>query len=343
MLQRHVAFEAQLGGGAFKSRDRDRVIERIVQPAQMRRLRRDRQLGADQAQIVALARTEHHAMFAETDWFTIAINGGVAHREKRHQAAVPESGRRDLIGPDPEALQCTRTERGGDCDIGGVAAARHQNAAHTRHVVAADRKCASGRRSRPRTTRRNRPADTAAASQHLPDIRCSSAREYSCSGRKRWPDARNHGKRRSARCKPPRRFACCARILIIESRYGYGRNRRWPARAGTRRRAAEQLPGRLQTAGRFRNSGCPTGTEEYVREVLPRVPVARQSALRRHRYPEQSRRWSAEAGRGGASNRLQRFPKGIDVGIYRNCRFREKVIGNHDVARSGIVDIDDEN
>src|ERR1700694_4304598 len=50
---------------------------------------RDDQVGPDQPQVVTLAWTEHHAVFAEADGLPGTIDGGVAHREKRHQPAVP--------------------------------------------------------------------------------------------------------------------------------------------------------------------------------------------------------------------------------------------------------------
>ena len=90
MLQRHGAFETKLGGCPLKSGDGDRVIERIVQPAQMSGLRRDCQVRLDQPQVVTLARPEHHAVFAEPDRLTVTVDGGVAHSEKRHQAPAPE-------------------------------------------------------------------------------------------------------------------------------------------------------------------------------------------------------------------------------------------------------------
>src|ERR1700681_4656385 len=89
MFKRHGALEAKFGRCPLKSGDGDRVIEGIVQPAQMSGLRRDDQVGLDQPQVVTLARAEHHAMFAEADGLTVAVDSGVAHREKRHQAAVP--------------------------------------------------------------------------------------------------------------------------------------------------------------------------------------------------------------------------------------------------------------
>src|SRR5580658_8672775 len=55
----------------------------------MSRLRRDRQVGPDQPQVVTLSRAEHHAMFAQTHRYSIPVDSGVAHREKRHQLAGP--------------------------------------------------------------------------------------------------------------------------------------------------------------------------------------------------------------------------------------------------------------
>src|ERR1700688_4207001 len=89
MFKRHGAFEAEFGCGPLKSGDGDRIIERIVQPAQMSGLRRDDQVGPDQPQVVTLTRAEHHAMFAEADRLTVTVDGGVAHCKKGHQSAVP--------------------------------------------------------------------------------------------------------------------------------------------------------------------------------------------------------------------------------------------------------------
>ena len=88
MFNRHGAFEAKFGCGPLKSGDGDRVIERIVQPAQMRGLRRDLQVRPNQPQVVTFARAEQHAMFPEADGLTVTIDGGVAHCQKGHQSAV---------------------------------------------------------------------------------------------------------------------------------------------------------------------------------------------------------------------------------------------------------------
>src|SRR5579862_5554202 len=86
MFERHGTFKAQLTGGAFEGRDRNRIIERIMKPTQIRRLRGNRQPGADQPEIVTFARPEHHAMLAQTNGFRIAIDGRVMYRKQRHQA-----------------------------------------------------------------------------------------------------------------------------------------------------------------------------------------------------------------------------------------------------------------
>ena len=76
------AFEAEFAGGAFKLSYRNRIIERVVQPAQMGGPRKYLQVGADEAQIVAFARTKHHAVLAQPNWLTIAVNGCVVHGEE---------------------------------------------------------------------------------------------------------------------------------------------------------------------------------------------------------------------------------------------------------------------
>ncbi len=67
MLQGDGALEAELGGVFVECRDSDGVVEWIVQPAQVRGSRRDRQIRADKTQIVTFAGAKHHAMFAEAD------------------------------------------------------------------------------------------------------------------------------------------------------------------------------------------------------------------------------------------------------------------------------------
>jgi hypothetical protein len=84
MFQRHSAFKAKLRRGSFESGNRDGVIEGIVQPSQMGGLRGDDQFSSNQSQIVAGARTEHHAVFAERDRFAVPVDGGMLHREKAH-------------------------------------------------------------------------------------------------------------------------------------------------------------------------------------------------------------------------------------------------------------------
>ena len=128
-----VLSKRQFGRSPLKSGNGDGVIERIVQPAQVNGLRRDDQVGSDQPQVMTRARAEHHAMFAEADGLPVTVDGGVVNRENRHQSAV---GAGNLIGPNPETLQHVGPERRGDRDIGRIAASRHQNPAHPRHIVA---------------------------------------------------------------------------------------------------------------------------------------------------------------------------------------------------------------
>src|SRR5271157_3105585 len=89
MLQRHGAFKTQFRRGPLKRGNGNRVIERVVQPAQLSGLRRDEQTGSDQPEVVTLARAEHHPMFPQADRLPVTINGGVVNCEERHQSAVP--------------------------------------------------------------------------------------------------------------------------------------------------------------------------------------------------------------------------------------------------------------
>ena len=85
MFQRYYAFVTKLRRCPLEGSDSHRVIERIVQPAQTSRLRFDRQVRPYQPQVVALARSEHHAVFAEPDWLRVTIDGGVAYCDNGHQ------------------------------------------------------------------------------------------------------------------------------------------------------------------------------------------------------------------------------------------------------------------
>src|SRR5580693_4905607 len=84
MFQRHRTFKAQLPSGALKRSHRHGIIERIVQPAQLNRLRRNSETGADQPKIVAFSRPEHHAMLSQTNRLRIAVHRRVANGKKCH-------------------------------------------------------------------------------------------------------------------------------------------------------------------------------------------------------------------------------------------------------------------
>ena len=193
MLQRHGAFEAQFGRGPLKSGNGDRVIERVVQPAQLSGLRRDEQIGSDQPQVVTLARAEHHAMFAQADGLPVTVNGGVVNREKRHQSAVPGIS----------SVQTLKLSRKLGPNVVAIATsdASRPRAMRTRlmrgTLLRGSKMC-----QRPPIQASNHaaksPEGKEVAFRHRPDSRCNIAPEYSCSGRRRWRDARSRGKRRSA-------------------------------------------------------------------------------------------------------------------------------------------------
>ncbi len=93
VVEPHPALEAQLARLPGEACDRDAVPERVVDPAEMRRLGRDLDLGRDELLVVAVARPEHHAMLAEGDRPAVAIGRDVADRKDRHLASAYTSPR----------------------------------------------------------------------------------------------------------------------------------------------------------------------------------------------------------------------------------------------------------
>src|SRR5271156_3913088 len=64
--------------------DRDVVAELISPPSEALRLRANLKFGLQNLLIVVVARTQHHPMLAEGDWFLITIGRDVFYRENRH-------------------------------------------------------------------------------------------------------------------------------------------------------------------------------------------------------------------------------------------------------------------
>ena len=81
MLQRHSAFEAEFGRDPLKSGNGDRVIERIVHPAQVS--------GVDLNAGCARDISDNHV--AEADALTVTVDGGVVHLKNRHSGLFRES------------------------------------------------------------------------------------------------------------------------------------------------------------------------------------------------------------------------------------------------------------
>jgi hypothetical protein len=77
--------ERQGFGALIEGRNRDTVAEYVVDPAQRHRLRHDLEIVRKHAQIVAVARTQHDAVFAECHGVCIAIFGLVMDRQQGHR------------------------------------------------------------------------------------------------------------------------------------------------------------------------------------------------------------------------------------------------------------------
>ena len=139
MLEGDRAVEAKLGRRGVERCDRHRVVEDVVKPAELGWLRHDVQLRADEPEIVALARPEHHAMLAESDRFRISVDGDVPDGQKPHLARATADatfGRvPDLVRPHGETGERVGTERVADRHVRRIASAGDEHAADPRSVV----------------------------------------------------------------------------------------------------------------------------------------------------------------------------------------------------------------
>jgi hypothetical protein len=79
MIKPDLAFESQFARLAPKARNGDTISERVMDPAQLRRLGRDLNLRVEELLIVTVARPEHHAVFAERHRLLVAIGRDVAN------------------------------------------------------------------------------------------------------------------------------------------------------------------------------------------------------------------------------------------------------------------------
>ena len=86
MLEADAVLEAQLGGLARETGDRDAIAERVVNPAKPRRLRHDADVRLQQVLVVTLVRPEHHAVLAERHRLAVAIGRDVADGQDRHRS-----------------------------------------------------------------------------------------------------------------------------------------------------------------------------------------------------------------------------------------------------------------
>src|SRR5450759_1967325 len=85
--------ERQGFGALVEGRDRDAVAEHVVDPAQRHRLRHNLENIRQHAQIMAVARTQHDAVFAERHRVRVAIFGLVMDGQERHR----RSNHRDFV------------------------------------------------------------------------------------------------------------------------------------------------------------------------------------------------------------------------------------------------------
>ena len=80
--------ECQRRGARLEGRDRDAVVEDVVDPAQRGGLRLDLERARQHAQIVARQRTQHDPVLAERHRVGVAIFGLVVNRQDRLSVAI---------------------------------------------------------------------------------------------------------------------------------------------------------------------------------------------------------------------------------------------------------------
>ena len=85
VLHRRGRYEREVIRALVERRDRHGVAEHVMDPAQRHRLRRNLQFVRQHAQIMAVARAQHDAVFAERHGVRIAIFGLVVNRQERHR------------------------------------------------------------------------------------------------------------------------------------------------------------------------------------------------------------------------------------------------------------------
>ena len=84
MFERDGAVEAKLQSRVVEGCDGNRIVEHVMQPAKISGLWHDVQFRFDETEIMTLSRAKHHAMFAQSNRFRVAVGGDVPHREKPH-------------------------------------------------------------------------------------------------------------------------------------------------------------------------------------------------------------------------------------------------------------------
>src|SRR5690348_15861590 len=84
MIEPDDALETQLLRPPREPRKCDAVAEHVMKPSDIHRFGGNGQLTVEQPLIMAVARPQHHAMFAECDRLLVAVGRDVADGQDRH-------------------------------------------------------------------------------------------------------------------------------------------------------------------------------------------------------------------------------------------------------------------
>src|ERR1700751_4410106 len=88
MVEANDTLDAQFLRASGEAGDRHAITKDVVYPADIGRFRRDDELGVEQFLVVAVARSQHHAVFAERDRLLVAVSGEVAHGDDEHSPCL---------------------------------------------------------------------------------------------------------------------------------------------------------------------------------------------------------------------------------------------------------------
>jgi len=88
MVEANVADKTKLRGAIVEMSDRDVIAENVLRPSELQRRGSDLDFGFEYFPVAIVARTQHHPVLAESDWFVVVICRYVPDTENRHPSYI---------------------------------------------------------------------------------------------------------------------------------------------------------------------------------------------------------------------------------------------------------------